>query len=270
MTSHYRTVAEAIAALAGAPAEAPPLSKLAARAELSAAHFQRVFTEYVGVSPKRFTQALLLDRAEAELAGGAGVLAAATGAGLSGPGRLHDLSVSLRAMTPGELGSGGERLRIEWAVGETLFGPAVVATTERGVCALSFVDEGAEPTEPLRRRFPRAALVERAGTGAEALDALRRASRAQGPLALHVRGTPFQVRVWRALLAIPAGATPSYGTLAEQLGHPRGARAVAGAVAANPIAVLIPCHRVLRKHGALGGYRWGLERKRALLALEHS
>ena len=270
MTSHYRTVAEAIAALAEAPAEAPPLRELAGRAGLSPAHFQRVFTRYVGVSPKRFAQALVLERAEAELTEGAGVLAAATEAGLSSPGRLHDLSVSLRAMTPGELGSGGERLRIEWTVGNTLLGPAVVATTARGVCALSFLERGADPTRSLHDRFPRATLVEQSNAGAEALAALRRASEARGPLALHVRGTTFQVRVWRALLALPAGATTSYGVLAERLGHPRGARAVAGAVAANPIAVLIPCHRVLRRHGALGGYRWGLGRKRALLALERT
>ncbi|MBO6933783.1 MAG: methylated-DNA--[protein]-cysteine S-methyltransferase [Deltaproteobacteria bacterium] len=266
MTSHYRRMAEAIQTLAAAPADAPPLAELAASAGLSPAHFQRLFTQHVGVSPKRFTQSLVLTDAEARLAAGADVLATATDAGLSGPGRLHDLTVSLRAMTPGELRRGGAGLTIDWTVGDTLLGPALVATTERGVCAMRF-DEG---PEWLQRRFPNATLRENADAGADALSVLRGASESTGPLALHVRGTPFQVQVWRALIAIPVAEHTSYGELAESIGHPSSARAVGNAVGANPIAVLIPCHRVLRKEGALGGYRWGLPRKRALLAMELS
>lgn len=264
MPSHYRRVAAAIQTLAAAPTEAPPLRELARRAQLSPAHFQRLFTRHVGVSPKRFTQALLLAEAEGRLAAGEDVLTASAGAGLSGPGRLHDLTVSLRAMTPGELRSGGAGLTIDWSVGDTLLGPALVATTDRGVCALRF-DEG---PEWLRARWPHATLRERAGAGAAALAVLRGLTASSGPLALHVRGTPFQVQVWRALLAIAPGERTDYGTLAERVDKPGAARAVGNAVGANPIAVLIPCHRVLRKEGALGGYRWGLPRKRALLAME--
>jgi len=264
MSSHYRRMADAIATLAAAPTDAPPLAELAARAGLSPAHFQRLFTRHVGVSPKRFAQSLVLTDAEARLAAGADVLAAATEAGLSGPGRLHDLTVSLRAMTPGELRRGGAGLVIDWTIGDTLLGPALVATTARGVCALRFgEDEGW-----LRQRWPNATLCETPTAGADALAALREAGASHAPLALHVRGTPFQVQVWRALLAIPAGERPSYGALASEVGRPNAARAIGNAVGANPIAVLIPCHRVLRKEGALGGYRWGLPRKRVLLAME--
>jgi AraC family transcriptional regulator of adaptative response/methylated-DNA-[protein]-cysteine methyltransferase len=262
MPSHYRRVADAIAALAEAPADAPPLAELAATAGLSPAHFQRLFTRHVGVSPKRFTRSLLLTRAETHLAAGSDVLSATARTGLASPGRLHDLTVSLRAMTPGELRRGGDGLSIEWTIGETLLGPALVATTARGVCALRF-DEG---PEWLERRFPRATLRHDPEAGADALAILRSATTEPRPLALHVRGTPFQVQVWRALLAIPAGDHSSYGALAADLGT--GARAIGNAVGANPVGVLIPCHRVLRKTGALGGYRWGLPRKRALLALE--
>ncbi len=264
MPSHYQRVAEAIATLAEAPAEAPPLADLASAANLSPAHFQRLFTRHVGVSPKRFTQSLLLTGAEAQLASGSDVLSAATQSGLSGPGRLHDLTVSLRAMTPGELRRGGEGLTIDWTSGDTLLGPALVATTNRGVCALRF-DEG---PEWLARRFPRATLRHDPEAGADALAVLRNATSEPRPLALHVRGTPFQVQVWRALLHVPTGERTSYGALANDLGRPTAARAIGNAVGANPVAVLIPCHRVLRKEGALGGYRWGLPRKRALLAME--
>lgn len=263
MTSHYRRMAEAIYTLAAAPADAPSLSDLAAAADLSPAHFQRLFTRHVGISPKRFTQSLLLADAEARLAAGADVLTAATGAGLSGPGRLHDLTVSLRAMTPGELRNRGADLAIAWTIGDTLLGPALVATTDRGICALQF-GEGADW---LRKRFPNATLEERPDAGADALAVLRGVDGTR-PVALHVHGTAFQVQVWRALLAIDAGDTTTYGNLAETIERPSAARAVGNAVGANPVAALIPCHRVLRKAGALGGYRWGLPRKRALLALE--
>jgi len=267
MGSHYATVARALETLAAEPARAPALGTLAGDAGLSPAHFQRLFTRMVGVSPKRFAQALVFAGAEARLAGGDDVLAAATAVGLSAPARLHDLSVTLRAMTPGELRRGGGGLVIRWSRAPTLLGEAFAATTERGLCALQLAEP--HPEGWLRARWPRATLVEDPNAGREALDVLRGAARARAPLALHVRGTPFQVRVWQALLEhCGAGETTTYGELAAAMGRTGAARAVGGAVGANPIAVLIPCHRVLRRHGALGGYRWGLPRKRILLAWE--
>jgi len=231
---------------------------------------QRSFAARAGVSPKRFLQFLAKEHALDLLRAGEGsVLDCALASGLSGPSRLHDLVVQCEALTPGEARRLGEGVELATTVVATPFGEAFAARSGRGIVALSFLDatglEGAR--EVLRRRWPRARLREdpSAGRGiAGALGGLR----ARAPLHVELRGTNFQVKVWEALLRIPPGNLVSYSGLARALGRPEAARAVAGAVADNPVAVLIPCHRVIRESGALGGYRWGLARKRAIIAAE--
>ena len=264
MPSDHQRVADAIAQLSADPSSS--LESLAASAQLSPAHFQRMFRRLAGVSPKRLSQSLRVDRAERSLEASRSVLEAAADAEVSGPGRLHDLTVALRAMSPGELRRGGEGLQIRVGVHMSALGRCAVALTPRGVCEVAF--DAPDLVERLRARWPRADVVADPEAGRALAESLVHASERAGPLTLHVRGTNFQLRVWKALLAMTPGQTTSYGALASELGRPTAARAVGQAVGANPVAVLIPCHRVLRAHGALGGYRWGLERKRVLLALE--
>jgi AraC family transcriptional regulator of adaptative response/methylated-DNA-[protein]-cysteine methyltransferase len=268
MNSDHRRVSDAISHLASRWRDPPSLTETAAFVGLGPHHFQRLFSRMTGVSPKRFTQALAADHAERMLADErASVLAAAVATGLSSPGRLHDLTMSVRAMTPGELRR-GDGLRIAWGVHETPFGACLVARTPRGVCELAFLEEGDDPGAGLAARWPRATRTHEPELTAPVARRLSRAG--EGPLGLHVRGTNFQIRVWRALLAIPPGRVSSYGEIAREIGRPSAARAVGRAVGSNPVSILIPCHRVLRAHGELGGYRWGLERKRALLAWERA
>ena len=267
----YATVAAVIRYLLRHAGEQPDLAALARHAGLSEFHLQRTFGDWAGISPKRFLQFLTKEHAKAALRASADVLDASLAAGLSGPGRLHDLLVACEAVTPGEVRALGARLVIHHGLAGTPFGRALVAWTSRGVCHLRFADAG-EPAalEDLAREWPRATLV-REPAGAAALAArifAPVAARRDTPLRVMLRGTNFQIMVWQALLRLPEGALVAYGDLARALAHPGAARAVAGAVARNPVACLIPCHRVIRETGALGGYRWGLERKAALLARE--
>lgn len=249
----------------------PALAETAAVAGLSEYHFQRSFSCWVGLSPKKFVQVLTLERAKAALRE-ASVLEAAYAAGLSGPGRLHDLFVQLEAVTPGEYRGRGRGLVIAHGWYPSPFGECLLLHTTRGVCGLAFAAGRGRGAvfESLRAGYERARFVPDEGAG-ETL--VRRAFTPDGvgtqaPLRLLVRGTPFQVRVWRALLALPRGALTTYESLAAHLGTPAAARAVGRAVACNPVAWLIPCHRVIRKSGLLAGYRWGAGRKLAMLSLE--
>lgn len=262
----FRRAAAAIRYLAAHAAEQPALADVAAAVALSESRLQRLFTRWVGISPKRFLQQLTVEAAKRQLAAGRAQLPLAHALGLSGGGRLHELFVTLEAMTPGEWGRGGAGLALRWTVFATRFGPMLAARSARGLCALQFVADGAEARRWLQARWPQAVLQED-GTAAHGLEGLFDTGPG-APLALHVQGSNFQVQVWRALLAIPCGQTVHYGELATRLGRPRAARAVGGAVAANPVAALIPCHRVIRASGALGDYRWGAERKAELLDWE--
>lgn len=269
--SDYTRIARAIAWLDEHAHRHPALADAARAAGLSDAHFQRVFTRWAGISPKRFLQARTAESALHLLRDGRSVLDAAYESGLSGGSRLHDLIVHAEAVTPGELKRGGAGLTIRYGWAPTPFGEALIAATSRGVCWLAFADAGGrqEDTADLRRRWP-AANLERDDDGMRPLaahafpDSVRRG----GPLALHVRGTNFQLRVWQALLKVPQGATTTYATLATGVGMPGAPRAVGNAVGANPISWLIPCHRVLRTDGQLGGYAWGTDRKRTMLVWE--
>ena len=261
---HYRVIARALAEMdAGGPGLT--LEALAGRMGMSPAHFQRVFSAWVGVSPKRYQQYLVLDHAKALLKARMTVLEAAEVAGLSAPSRLHDLFLTWEAMAPGEYARGGAGLVIRHAWVDTPFGEALAMATDRGLCALGFAEEaGRDATmADLRSRWPAAMHLE----DTEAVAPLVLAAFG-GSGRLHLIGAPFQIKVWEALLRVPSGHVTTYSELARAVGNPRAVRAVGTAVGRNPVSLFIPCHRALRRSGALGGYHWGLPVKRAILAWE--
>ena len=262
---HYAVIERALREIdTGGPALT--LDALADRMGMSAAHFQRVFSAWVGVSPKRYQQYLTLDHARSLLAERFTVLDTALSTGLSGPSRLHDLFLTWEAMSPGDYARGGASLTIAWGWFDTPFGPAVVMGTHRGICGMGFAADMGEAAafEDLQRRWPLADFVEDAARLRPWVQAALGGQAA--PLAL--MGAPFQIKVWEALLRIPSGYVTSYGEIAAAIGNPKAVRAVGTAVGRNPISLLIPCHRALRKSGGLGGYHWGLPVKRAILAWE--
>lgn len=261
---HHAVIARALKVIDDADA---PLSLdgLAARLSMSPAHFQRIFSAWVGVSPKRYQQYLTLAHARDLLQHRHTVLEVADAAGLSGSGRLHDLFLTWEAMSPGQYAAQGAGLTIRWGIAESPFGPAVVMATEKGICGLGFAAETGQDwtVEDQMRRWPRAQFLRD--------DAAIRALADQafgGAGQLHLIGAPFQIKVWEALLHIPTGHVTTYSDIATRIGQPRASRAVGAAVGRNPVGLLIPCHRALRKDGALGGYHWGLGVKRAVLAWE--
>jgi AraC family transcriptional regulator of adaptative response/methylated-DNA-[protein]-cysteine methyltransferase len=248
----------------------PDLAEIAGRVGLSEHHFQRLFRRWAGVTPKRFLQFVTADHALRLLQERRTVLDTAYETGLSGPGRLHDLMVSMEAMTPGEVSALGAGLVVRFGYAASPFGECLVAMTDRGICGLTFVDgqDRAAAMDDLRRSWPRATLRPDESAAAAAAERIFAPSPGGEPLPLHVRGTNFQVKVWEALLRIPAGTVTTYQALAEGLGSASAARAVGTAIGSNPIAYVVPCHRVIRKTGAFGGYRWGADRKRAILGWE--
>ncbi len=267
----YQRMADTLAWISRHFEEQPTLADIASQAGASPYHFQRLFSRWVGLSPKKYVQHLTLERAKASLDASQSVLGAAFSAGLSGPGRLHDLFVNIEAVTPGEYKHGGAGLVIHHGVHDSPFGPCLLMHTPRGICGLAFVDEDDEGRSlaAMGARWPNATLLADPGPG-EGLAARIFAPRDDGgdPLSLLLHGTPFQIQVWQALLRIPRGAVTSYQALANYIGRPKASRAVGTANGANPISYLIPCHRVIRKSGTLGGYRWGLGRKLAMLSQE--
>lgn len=271
---HYKIMGRAIAEIDSAGGERLALDDLAARLDMSSAHFQRMFSQWVGVSPKRYQQYLTLGHARQLLAAQTPNLETALASGLSGSGRLHDLFLRWEAMTPGEYARGGQGLDVAWGEFETPFGPALVMGTHRGLCGLGFVAEMGRDAvfADLSGRWPEARFShapERLSHWVESAFAQRTGA---GPIGektpLHVIGAPFQLKVWEALLAIPSGEVTSYSQIAGALGNPGASRAVGAAVGRNPLSWLIPCHRVLAKSGAMAGYHWGVGVKRAMLAWE--
>ena len=267
---HYALIARALRVL---EAEGPALTleALAARMGVSAAHFQRVFSAWVGVSPKRYQQYLVLDHARDLLARKFTLLDTALETGLSGPSRLHDLFMTWEAMTPGDVARAGAGLAIDWGWFDSPFGAAIVMGTEKGICGLGFAAEMGEAAAfaDLQNRWPLAQFRENPAQLApwvQTAFGLHPSANAPAPLLLI--GAPFQIKVWQALLTIPSGHVTTYSEIARHIGHPKAVRAVGTAVGRNPISLLIPCHRALRKSGALGGYHWGLPVKRAMLAYE--
>ena len=248
----------------------PSLAEAAGRAGLSEHHFQRLFRRQVGLSPKKYVQFLTLERAKKVLAQSRSVLDAAYDAGLSGPGRLHDLFVNAEAMTPGEYKHRGRGLTIRYGAHPSPFGQCLILRTARGVCGLAFTapERCDETLAEFARGFEAAAFIEDPGATAGIVGRIFGIAAGGDGIGLHLRGTPFQIKVWRALLAVPPGCVTSYGDLARRIGMPGASRAVGTAVASNPVAWLIPCHRVIRASGVLGEYRWGRERKLAMLSVE--
>ena len=249
----------------------PSLEEVAAHVHLSAYHFQRLFCRYAGISPKRFLQALTLERGKQLLKEPRALLDVAHELGLSGGSRLYDHFVQLEAVTPGEHKRQGEGVCIEYGVHATPLGTVLVAVTPRGICRMGFVDATSadELLARLAKEWPRSTLHHRPEATAYVVDALFARTKAEPcTLSLHVTGTNFQIAVWRALLTIPEGQLASYTHIAQALGMPKSSRAVGNAVGANPIALWIPCHRVIQQSGALGGYRWGLPKKQMVQAWE--
>jgi AraC family transcriptional regulator, regulatory protein of adaptative response / methylated-DNA-[protein]-cysteine methyltransferase len=250
--------------------EQPSLDEVAGAIGLSPAHFQRVFSQWVGVSPKRYLQHLTLDHAKRLLDERFSVLDATYASGLSAPSRLHDLFLRWEAMTPGEYARNGDGLTIAWGWFDSPFGEVLAMGTDRGLCGVAFATElGRDRTlADMRGRWPAAEFVEDRGAIADWVQAAFGRGRPGGEVALQLIGAPFQIKVWQALLAIPSGHVTTYSEIARSIGNAKAVRSVGTAVGRNPISWLIPCHRALRRDGQLGGYHWGLPLKRAMLAYE--
>ncbi|MEM8981679.1 MAG: bifunctional helix-turn-helix domain-containing protein/methylated-DNA--[protein]-cysteine S-methyltransferase [Pseudomonadota bacterium] len=266
-SADYERIATAIRWIDAHIEQQPETGQIAAAAGLSVAHFSRLFRRWAGISPGRYLKHRTLLQASHALDGGASVLEAALSSGLSGPSRLHDLFVSMEAMTPGEYKADAAGLDLAYDFAQSPFGDILVVRSDRGIVELQFVDSTGQQgaLDALRARWPAARFTSNARAADDVVAAL---AGDRSTLQLCPRGTNFQLKVWRALLAIPEGATARYADVAASVGQPNAARAVGNAVGANPIAWLIPCHRVLRANGALGGYRWGPERKAVVLAWE--
>lgn len=270
--TRYDTVRRAIEQIASAE-QPPSLAELAAQAGQSPAHFQRGFVQLAGVSPKELQQALTLERAKAALLRSASVQDAAWDAGLSGPSRLHDLFLSVDGLTPGEFKRAGQGMALHWTVLDSVLGPVFMAATERGILRIAFLPEAqAEPAVlALQAALPGASCRRDDAALAEPAQELQRrlgGQRPMLPLGLLLSGSPLRLKVWQALMAVPEGQLISYAELAHRVGSPRAVRAVASCVAANELAYLIPCHRVIRSNARWGEYRWGARTKTALIGLE--
>ena len=268
-TVHHR-IARAIEYLVRETTRRPSLESAAAIAAMSPGHFTRSFRSAVGLSPKRFLEHLTVEALKQRLKAGSAVLEAQLDSGLSSPGRVHDHFVNIEAVTPGEYRRLGSGMEIRYGLHPGPAGDMLLASTTRGLCFVAFTAHhgSAEPLAELTASWPGARLIEDGDATAGHARTLQQPTLAAGPVSAHVRGTNFQVQVWRALLRIPEGTVVTYGDLARSIGRPTSVRAVASAVGANPLALVIPCHRVIRSTGALSGYRWTPAVKSRLLALE--
>lgn len=271
----YGRIAQAIAFMQQNHLSQPDLATIARQIHLSEYHFQRLFTQWAGISPKRFLQNLTVEYAKSRITQTNNLLELTLEAGLSSPGRLHDLFVKLEAMSPGEFKAEGTGLQIRYGIHDTPFGQALIATTSRGICNLHFlegIDRERVAEQKLHLQWTQAKIILDPQATQAICDRIfnRTALSSSKPLVVFVKGTNFQIQVWRALLSIPFGGITTYQRIAEIIERPTAVRAVGNALGNNPIAYLIPCHRVLRESGRLGGYRWGLERKTAMLGWEAS
>lgn len=264
---HYKVMRRAIDAVDRLGPQAT-LEQLALEMQMSPAHFQRLFTAWAGVSPKRYQQYLTLGHAKALLQERHTMIETAHEAGLSGTGRLHDLFLRWEAMAPGDYARGGAGLTIRWGWFDSPFGPALVMGTDKGITGIAFSSESGEDAamEDLRARWPKATYVQDAPSLSNWVS--NAFGITVGEVPLFLIGAPFQIKVWEALMTIPSGYVTTYSDIAQAIGHPKAVRAVGTAVGRNPVSFLIPCHRALRKSGGLGGYHWGLPVKRAILAWE--
>ncbi len=267
---NYSRIARAIDYIVAHHQENPSLETIAAAVHISPYHFQRLFTQWAGVSPKKFMQYLSLNHAKAALMDDQqSLLDVACDIGLSGTSRLHDLFITIEAMTPGQFRQGGAGLPICYGFAESPFGGMVIASTPRGICHVAFENNESQGLENLQAKFPNAVLQHGIDDlQQQVLQIFQKDFSALDRIALHLSGTPFQLKVWEALLKIPQGKLTTYGQIAEAIGQPTASRAVGTAIGRNPIAFPIPCHRVIRKSGELGGYMWGTKRKQSIIAWE--
>lgn len=267
---NYDRIAKAIEYIQEHFKEQPELEQIAAHVHMSPFHFQRMFTEWTGVSPKKFLQYLSVEYAKDILKNSkASLFNTAFETGLSGTGRLHDLFIRIEGMTPGEYKNGGAQLTINYSFAESPFGNIIVASTHKGICHLAFAEDPEAAFTELQKRFPQARFEQITDRFQQnALFIFTQDWSRIDEIKLHLKGTPFQLKVWEALLKIPMGNLTTYSALATSLNHPRAGRAVGTAIGDNPVAFLIPCHRVIRTTGGLGGYHWGFTRKTAIIGWE--
>jgi AraC family transcriptional regulator, regulatory protein of adaptative response / methylated-DNA-[protein]-cysteine methyltransferase len=267
---NYERIAQAIQYIQQNFQQQPQLDEVAAHIHLSPAHFQRLFTDWVGTSPKKFLQYISLEHAKRILKQEQGSIFDATFAtGLSSTSRLHDLFIQIEGMTPAEYKHGGQSLTIHYQFAETLFGEVLIASTHKGICALSFVDNQVDALMQLKAQFPQAAFIEQVDAFQQSALALFQKDQQQlAEIKLHLKGTEFQLKVWQSLLKIPMGQLATYAELARAIEHPKAARAVGTAIGNNPVAFLIPCHRVIQSSGLFGGYEWGSVRKTVMIGWE--
>ncbi|WP_247651760.1 methylated-DNA--[protein]-cysteine S-methyltransferase [Chitinophaga eiseniae] len=268
--NNYDKIATAIDYIKSNFKTQPDLQEIAAAVHMSPFHFQRVFSEWAGVTPKKFLQYLTLDYAKGILREEkTTVFDAAFEAGLSGTGRLHDLFINIESMTPGEYKNGGKALHINYSFAESPFGNILVASTAKGICHMAFADQPEAALQALKEQFPHAEFTQMVDVIQQnTLYIFTQDWSRLSEIKLHLRGTDFQLKVWEALLKIPMGNLTTYSRLAEEINHPRASRAVGTAVAQNPVAFLIPCHRVIKASGEAGQYHWGISRKNAMIGWE--
>jgi len=266
---NFNRIAEAISYIKANFKTQPGLEEIAENVNLSPFHFQRLFSEWAGTTPKRFLQYISIGYAKEMLKENQSLFDTALETGLSGTSRLHDLFVNIEGMTPGEYKNGGENLHINYSFAESPFGNIIVASTSKGICHIAFYDDENIALANLQRQFPAAQYQQILDK--EQQNALFIFSHDWSKLhqiKLHLKGTDFQLKVWEALLKIPMGKLATYGNIAKQLQNPNASRAVGTAIGDNPVAFLIPCHRVIQSSGALGGYHWGVNRKTAIIGWE--
>ncbi|MDP9047408.1 MAG: methylated-DNA--[protein]-cysteine S-methyltransferase [Bacteroidota bacterium] len=269
-TINYQRIAKAIDYIRLNFKTQPNLDEVAEKVHLSPFHFQRLFTEWAGISPKKFLQYLSLDHAKSLLKEKQATLFdVAFETGLSGTGRLHDLFMNIEGMTPAEYKNGGKELSINYSFAESPFGNIIVASTPKGICYMAFADDRDEAFTSLQGQFPNALYTQVVDLAQQnALFIFKKDWSELSGIKLHLKGTPFQLKVWEALLNIPIGGLATYATVATAIHQPTASRAVGGAVGDNPVAFLIPCHRVIRSTGEFGQYHWGATRKAAMIGWE--
>ncbi|MCL4512140.1 MAG: methylated-DNA--[protein]-cysteine S-methyltransferase [Bacteroidetes bacterium] len=265
----YERIAKAISYIKERFREQPDLEQVAKEVHLSQFHFQRLFNKWAGVSPKKFLEYISIQHAEELLRQNASLADASYETGLSGTSRLHDLFINIERMTPGEFKNKGENLSINYSFSPTPFGKIIVASTSKGICYIAFADDGQRAFQGLHDRFPNASYKQKRDPfHRDALRIFQNDWRNISNIKLHLKGTPFQLKVWEALLKIPFGRISTYAHVAETIGSPTAARAVGTAIGDNPVAYLIPCHRVIRSTGVIGDYHWGNARKSAIVGWE--
>lgn len=269
-TINYTRIANAIEYIKANFQQQPDLDEVAEKVHLSPFHFQRLFTEWAGTSPKKFLQYISLEHAKKILQeNNTTLLDAVAETGLSGTSRLHDLFVNIEGMTPGEYKNGGRDLSINYSFAESPFGNILVASTYKGICSMTFYEDEVMALSDLHSKFPNASFYNKLDMQQQnALFIFQHDWSKLNTIKLHLKGTPFQLKVWETLLKIPMGKLATYGTVAEHIGKPKASRAVGTAIGSNPVAFLIPCHRVIQSSGLIGGYMWGPTRKTAIIGWE--